>query len=177
MHNMTQEDTVRLNLVKLFKHFGNSNMPVNESVFAEYCKKEGIADISFEQYQDRLLDYKQDQVIKESLPHVFRILAENAELHISDFDLSSKVEETAQRISKVQAEIAHLFKRADVPYDQHGDITYTISRIVNALLDQATDTNRKDITLVIEHMGRKQFGRDITMADIAEYNQNEIRKS
>lgn len=174
---MTQEDQIRLNLVKLFKHFGDSSMPVTESVFTEYCNKEGIKDISFEQYSDRLLDYKQDQVIKETMPHVFRILAENPELHISEFDLSTKVDETAKRIAKVQGEIAHLLKRADVPYDGHGDIMFTISRIVNALLDQATDTNRKDITLVIEHMGRKQFGRDITMADIAEYNQNEIRKS
>lgn len=166
-----REDVLRINLVKLFKHFDEAKIPVTEEVFNEYCNKEGIKDISFQQYQDKKCDWQEDNIVRETLPHIFRILGETPDLHMSDFDLSSRNNQIAKNIRKVQAEIAHLMKRHDVPYDRHGDIMYTIARLVNAILDQATDTNRRDLSLALEHMGRKEFGHDMTMADIAKYNE------
>lgn len=166
-----ENDVVRINLVKLFKHFGLANIPVDQKAFDEYCNKEGIKGITFEQYQDRLLDWKEDMIIRETLPHIYQILAEAGELHLSDFDLEAKTKEIAKNIRTTQAKIAHLLKRGDVPYDRHGDIMYTMSRLLNALLDQATDTNRRDISACVEHMAKEKFGRDMTMQDVAEYNQ------
>lgn len=167
---MNENDKIRIDLIKLFKHFGLSPVPVDEKVFTEYCNKEGIEGITFENYEDRLLDWKEDQIIKETLPHLFRILADNPEIYISEFDLEAKTKETAATINRVQAEIAHLLKRDDVPYDRHGDIMFRISRLLNAITEQSTETNRKDVETAIEDMARERFGHDLNMADIGRYH-------
>lgn len=167
---MNENDKIRIDLLKLFKHFGSSNIPVDENAFMEYCNKEGISGISFENYQDRLLDWREDQIIKETMPHIFRILAENSDIHVSEFDLEAKTKETVATINRVQAEIAHLLKRQDVPYDRHGDIMFRVSRLLNAICEQATETNRKDVETAIEGMARERFGHDLNMADIANYH-------
>lgn len=168
---MNENDKHRIDLIRLFKHFGLSPVPVDENAFTAYCQREGIEGISFENYEDRLLDWKEDQVIKESLPHIFRILADNPDIFISEFDLESRADEIAKVINKVQAEIAHLLKRDDVPYDRHGDIMYRITQLLNALTQQATETNRKDVETAIESIAREKFGHDLNMADIGRYHQ------
>lgn len=170
MSELQEQDKVRLQLVQLFKHFGGSKLPVTEAVFTEYCNKEGIKNITLEQYSDRLLDFQEDMVIRETLPHIFNILAAQPDLHITDYDMKARTDEVAGHIKKASGEIAHLLKRADVPYQRHGDVMFTMSRLVNAILDQATETNRRDVEGVIEDMAAKKFGREMTMADVAEYN-------